>query len=70
MGEYHVLSQYSDVVSGLKEMELLPTCSPKEIVQRLQGQIADENTTATTVIANTTSVQGSEEIVSASSLQR
>ena len=67
MGEYHVLSQYSDVVSGMKEMELLPTCSPKEIVQKLQGKIADENTTVTTVIANTTSIQGSEEIVSASS---
>ena len=67
MGEYHVLSQYSDVVSGMKEKELLPTCSPKEIVQRLQGKIADENTTVTTVIANTTSIQGSEEIVSASS---
>ena len=67
MGEYHVLSQYSDVVSGMKEMDLLPTCSPKEIVQRLQGKIADENTTVTTVIANTTSIQGSEEIVSASS---
>ena len=39
MGEYHVLSQYSDVVSGMKEIELLPTCSPKEIiVQTLKGK--------------------------------
>ena len=64
IGEYHVLSQYS---SGMKEIELIPTCSPKEIVKRLQGKIAIDKSTVTTVIANAAPLQGSKEIVSVSS---
>ena len=64
IGEYYVLSQYPSVVSGMKEIELIPTFSPKE---RLQGKIAIDKSSVTTVIANAAPLQGSKEIVSVSS---
>ena len=62
IGEYYVLSQYPSVVSGMKEIELISTFSPKEIVKRLQGKIAIDKSSVTTVIANAAPLQGSKEI--------
>ena len=46
----------------MKEIELISTFSPKEIVKRLQGKIAIDKSSVTTVIANAAPLQGSKEI--------
>ena len=51
----------------MKEIELIPTCSPKEIVKSLQGKIAVDKSSVTAVIANAAPLHGSKEIVSVSS---
>ena len=68
IGEYHVLSQYTSIVLAEKDVELIPTCSPKDIVQRLKGKVLFENSTVTPVMtASMATVQETEEKVNACS---